>query len=93
MREMAEDVRASLQALGYRRAALLGHSMGGKVAMLAALCDPGSVDRLVVADIAPVAYRPRHLGMVQAMRGLDLAGDRAPGRGRRGSRCFGARPG
>ena len=61
-------------ALGYRRFALLGHSMGGKVAMLAALRDPGSVERLVVADIAPVAYRPRHLGMVQAMRGLDLAG-------------------
>jgi esterase len=71
--EMAEDVRASLRALGYRRTALLGHSMGGKVAMLAALSDPGSVDRLIVADIAPVAYRPRHLGMVQAMRGLDLA--------------------
>ena len=72
--EMAEDVRASLAALGYRRFALLGHSMGGKVAMLAALRDPGSVERLVVADIAPVAYQPRHLGLVQAMRGLDLAG-------------------
>ena len=72
--EMAEDVRASLRARGYRRVALLGHSMGGKVAMLAALSDPGSVERLVVADIAPVAYRPQHLGLVQAMRGLDLAG-------------------
>lgn len=72
--EMAEDVRASLAALGYDRCALLGHSMGGKVAMLAALCDPGSVERLIVADIAPVAYRPHHLGMVRAMRGLDLAG-------------------
>src|SRR5437660_496367 len=48
--EMAEDVRASLGALGYRRFALLGHSMGGKVAMLAALRDSASVERLVVAD-------------------------------------------
>jgi esterase len=71
--EMAADVRASLMALGYRRTALLGHSMGGKVAMLAALSDPGSVDRLVVADIAPVAYPPRYLELVRAMRGLDLA--------------------
>src|SRR5215212_2092685 len=71
---MAEDVRARLAALGCRRFALLGHSMGGKVAMLAALRDPGSVERLVVADIAPVVYRPRHLGVVHAMRGLDLAG-------------------
>lgn len=72
--EMVEDVRASLAALGCRRCTLLGHSMGGKVATLAALRDPGSVERLVVADIAPVAYRPHHLGMVRAMRGLDLAG-------------------
>jgi len=72
--EMAEDVCASLAARGYRRVALLGHSMGGKVAMLAALSDPGSVERLVVADIAPVAYLPHHLGLVHAMRGLDFAG-------------------
>src|SRR6266545_3191877 len=35
--EMAEDVRHTLHALGHRRFALLGHSMGGKVAMIAAL--------------------------------------------------------
>src|SRR5438045_9614308 len=34
--EMAEDVRASLSARGYEHYALLGHSMGGKVAMMAA---------------------------------------------------------
>lgn len=72
--EMAEDVRASLRALGCSRFALLGHSMGGKIAMRAALRDPASVERLVVADIAPIAYRPHHLDMVRAMRGLDLAG-------------------
>jgi esterase len=74
--EMADDVCASLTALGCNRFALLGHSMGGKVAMLAALRDPEAVERLVVADIAPVAYQPRHLGMIQAMRSLDLAGVR-----------------
>lgn len=72
-RAMAEDVRATLDALGYRRFALIGHSMGGKAAMLAALCFGDAVERLVVADIAPVAYPPRHLGLVQAMRGLDLS--------------------
>jgi pimeloyl-ACP methyl ester carboxylesterase len=40
------------------------------------LRDPGSVERLVVADIAPTASRPRQSGMVRAMRGLDLAGIR-----------------
>jgi pimeloyl-ACP methyl ester carboxylesterase len=72
--EMAEDVRVSLAARGCRRFALLGHSMGGKVAMVLALRDRASVERLVVADIAPVAYSPRYLGVVRAMRGLDLAG-------------------
>src|SRR4051794_20651344 len=74
--EMAEDVRASLSALGHRRFALLGHSMGGKVATLTALRDPDAVERLVVADIAPVTYRPRHLRLVAALRALDLAGVR-----------------
>jgi len=72
--DMAEDVRASLRTLGHRRFALLGHSMGGKVAMVAALRHGDAVERLVVADIAPLAYPPRHLRLVRALRGLDLAG-------------------
>jgi len=70
---MAEDVRATLHALGHREYALLGHSMGGKVAMTLALHHPSEVERLVVADIAPVTYPLHHLNLVQAMRGLDLA--------------------
>ena len=72
--EMAEDVRASLSARGYEHYALLGHSMGGKVAMMAALQHPETVERLIVADIAPVSYPMRHLGEVEAMRRLDLTG-------------------
>jgi pimeloyl-ACP methyl ester carboxylesterase len=73
---MAEDVRTTMQALGYPRFALLGHSMGGKTAMLAALRHGAEVERLVVVDIAPVAYAPRHRHLVEAMRALDLAGTR-----------------
>jgi len=72
-REMAEDVRATLQARGYDRFALLGHSMGGKVAMTAALEHGAAVERLIIVDIAPVAYAAHHLGHVRAMRELDLA--------------------
>jgi esterase len=72
--EMAHDVRHTLHVLGHRRFALLGHSMGGKVAMIAALLHGDEIERLVVADIAPVAYPPRHLGHVRAMHALDLAG-------------------
>jgi pimeloyl-ACP methyl ester carboxylesterase len=55
-------------------AALVGHSMGGKVAMLVALCHPELVERLVVVDVAPVAYdhTAEFAGYIEAMRGLDL---------------------
>lgn len=70
--EMAGDVRAAMSARGHRDFALIGHSMGGKAAMAAALATPGVVDRLVVVDIAPVVYPASPLAYAQAMRGLDL---------------------
>ena len=54
--------------------ALVGHSLGGKVAMVLALRHPELVERLCVVDVSPVGYD--HLsqfeGFVAAMRGLDL---------------------
>jgi esterase len=70
--EMVEDLRAALRARGIERAALLGHSMGGKVAMLAALLHPTEVERLVVVDIAPAPNPPTLLAYVRAMRAVDL---------------------
>ena len=52
--------------------AVLGHSMGGKAAMVLALTRPERVARLIVADIAPVAYGHSQTPMIQAMRGVDL---------------------
>jgi esterase len=72
-REMADDVRSTLRGRGHDRFSLLGHSMGGKVAMVSALEDGAAIERLIVVDIAPVEYAVRHLGYVQAMRELDLA--------------------
>ncbi len=69
---MAEDVLDSLEALGATRAALVGHSMGGKVAMRAALLRPDRVSRLLVADIAPVRYDPAFRGIADAMMALPL---------------------
>lgn len=54
---------------------LVGHSLGGKVAMVLALRHPALVERLCVVDVSPVAYD--HLsqfeGYIAAMRGVDLA--------------------
>jgi pimeloyl-ACP methyl ester carboxylesterase len=72
--EMAEDVRAAMIERGYPRYALLGHSMGGKVAMVAALQDAEAVERLLVVDVAPVAYAIPYRAYVTEMRGLDLSG-------------------
>jgi esterase len=72
--EMVEDLRASLRVRGIAHTALLGHSMGGKVAMLTALLYPAEVDRLVVVDIAPVRSPPTLLAYVRAMLAVDLRG-------------------
>lgn len=71
--EMAADLAGVIAAHG-GRADVLGHSMGGKAAMRLALGHPGAVRRLVVADIAPVAYGHSQAHLIHAMRGLDLAG-------------------
>ena len=54
---------------------LVGHSMGGKVAMLLALRHPELVDRLVVVDIAPVASggEGEFQHLLDSLAGLDLA--------------------
>ena len=70
---MAADVSAGLQARGIGRAAVVGHSMGGKAAMALALDAPDRVASLVVVDIAPADYPPTFLPHVRAMRRIDPA--------------------
>ena len=69
---MADDLAEVVAAEG-GRADVLGHSMGGKAAMTLALRRPACVGRLIVADIAPVAYAHSQLPYVEAMRAVDLS--------------------
>lgn len=71
--DMAEDLAGVISALG-SPVDIVGHSMGGKAAMQLALTRPDLVGRLVVADIAPVAYGHSQTHLTQAMRALDLTG-------------------
>lgn len=72
---MADALAAHLRAVGGDEPwQLLGHSMGGKTAMLATLRHPGLVERLVVEDIAPVTYErgTTFESLVAGMRALPL---------------------
>lgn len=70
---MAQDIADYFEQQGLDRAFLLGHSMGGKVAMLFATLNPEKTEKLVVADIAPKPYDPHHDEVVKALRSLDLS--------------------
>jgi len=70
---MADDVLAFLNKLGLHKAHLLGHSMGGKVAMSFALSYPERVETLMVADIAPISYNHSFDNMIEALKQLPLA--------------------
>lgn len=69
---MAQDVLGLIESRGWESVNLLGHSMGGKVAMTLALRHGEVLERLVVADIAPVIYKPHHREFIDAMLALDL---------------------
>lgn len=70
---MADDVLEQIDTLDHRRIHLLGHSMGGKVAMELALSSPQSIDSIIVADIAPVAYAHDFDHFIEPMLALDLS--------------------
>ena len=70
--EMGDDLAEVIAALG-GRADVLGHSMGGKAAMMLALRHGAAVNRLVVADIAPVPYTHSQMQYIEAMRAMDLS--------------------
>src|SRR5262245_47873720 len=69
---MAADVREFMDQQALRRIMLLGHSLGGKVAMQFAIEYSDQVDRLVIVDIAPKPYQPSQRYLLKAMRALDL---------------------
>ena len=71
--DLARDLAEVIEAHG-GTADVVGHSMGGKAAMALALSAPALVNRLVVADIAPVAYGHSQMPYLHAMRDMDLSG-------------------
>jgi esterase len=72
---MADDVRELIVRLGLKYCCIVGHSMGGKVAMQLALNFPDLVEKLVIVDIAPVSYpenADRHMCVLAGMDAVKL---------------------
>jgi Predicted hydrolases or acyltransferases (alpha/beta hydrolase superfamily) len=70
--EMADDLAAFIDHHRLKHPVIIGHSLGGKTAMLFALRNAGLADQLVVIDIAPVRYKHDYRDYVEAMLALDL---------------------
>ena len=70
--EMAEDLAKVIDHLAITPD-IVGHSMGGKAAMILALKRPDLLRKVVMADIAPVTYGHSQSHLITAMRGIDLA--------------------
>ncbi len=69
---MAADIELFLDTRQLESANLVGHSMGGKVAMWFALSHSVRVNKLIVVDIAPVSYRHSFDNLIQALQQLPL---------------------
>lgn len=69
---MAADVAGLIHDHKLSNVNLLGHSMGGKVAMRFAQLYPEHTQRLLVVDMAPREYAPRYAKILETMATLDL---------------------
>lgn len=69
---MVDDLVDYINFYQLKKVNLLGHSMGGKTAMLFAVEYPEKVNKLIVADIAPRYYPPHHQNIIKALNAVDF---------------------
>ncbi|MDV7187874.1 alpha/beta fold hydrolase [Lutibacter sp. TH_r2] len=69
---LTEDLVNYIQHHNLEKVFVLGHSMGGKVAMLFAVNYPEMVEKLIVADISPKYYKPHHQTILAALNAVDF---------------------
>lgn len=70
---LAEDLYNYVEHHELENIVLLGHSMGGKTAMLFAVEYPEVVDTLLVADISPRYYQPHHNQILKALNSVNFS--------------------
>lgn len=69
---MVDDLWNYIEHHQLEKVFLMGHSMGGKTAMLFAVTYPELVEKLVVVDISPRAYAPHHQEILAALNSVDF---------------------
>lgn len=69
---LVDDLHEFMEDNHIYSANILGHSMGGKTAMYFAMEHPDKVDKLIVADIAPMQYPMGHQQVFEALFSVDL---------------------
>ena len=70
---MAQDILEYCQEHNLKKVSIIGHSMGGKVAMLFATSYQERVDKLIVADIGPKYYAPHHQEILAGLNAVDFS--------------------
>lgn len=69
---MCQDVLEYCQEHNLHKVSIIGHSMGGKVAMLFATRYPERVEKLIIADIGPKYYAPHHQDILAGLNAVDF---------------------
>lgn len=70
---MAQDVYDYCKANNLEKVTILGHSMGGKTAMLFAVTHSEKVEKLIVADIGPKFYPQHHQTILEGLNAVDFS--------------------
>lgn len=70
---LVEDLHNYIQHHQLENIYLIGHSMGGKTAMLFAVTYPDLVDKLIIVDISPKEYQPHHNAILAGLNSVDFS--------------------
>lgn len=70
---MSDDILEYCKDKNLETISIIGHSMGGKVAMLFATTYPEMVNKLIIADIGPKYYAPHHQDILAGLNAVDFS--------------------
>lgn len=70
---LVEDLHNYIEHYQLEKVHIIGHSMGGKTAMLFAVTYPELVDKLIIVDISPRMYQPHHNAILAGLNSIDFS--------------------